>query len=117
MFSSPVFYVWLAWLLALAVFAVIRHRARQREELQREARRQQRETERGQRSDIQGASHFASPPAADRLPRSTRTGTCGDAQRKCSCRRWSYQARVRPGRDTRSSDKHVTRTPAVPPIG
>jgi len=43
MFSSPVFYVWLAWLLALAVFAVIRHLARQREEQQREERRQERE--------------------------------------------------------------------------
>lgn len=62
MFSSPAFYVWLAWLLALAVFAVIRHRARQREELQREARRQQRETERGQRSDIRGHRILPHPP-------------------------------------------------------
>lgn len=30
MFSSPVFYVWLAWLLTVAVFAVIRYRARLR---------------------------------------------------------------------------------------
>jgi heme exporter protein D len=43
MLSSPVFYVWLAWLLALAVFAVIRHKTRQREEQQREERRQERE--------------------------------------------------------------------------
>ena len=50
MFSSPVFYAWLAWLLALAAFAVIRHKARQREEQQREERRQQREAERGQHS-------------------------------------------------------------------
>ena len=50
MFSSPVFYAWLAWLLALAAFAVIRHKARQREEQQREERRRQREAERGQRS-------------------------------------------------------------------
>ena len=42
MFSSPVFYVWLAWLVALAVFAVIRHKTRQREEQQREERRQER---------------------------------------------------------------------------
>jgi heme exporter protein D len=62
MFSSPVFYVWLAWLLALAGFAVIRHRARQREELQREARRQQRETERGQRSDTRGRRTMPHPP-------------------------------------------------------
>jgi len=37
MFSSPVFYGWLAWLVALAVFAVIRLKARQREEQQRGA--------------------------------------------------------------------------------
>ena len=50
MFSSPVFYAWLAWLLALAAFAIIRHKARQREEQQREERRRQREAERWQRS-------------------------------------------------------------------
>jgi hypothetical protein len=49
MFSSPVFYVWLAWLLAVAAFAVIRHRARLREEQQREERRRQRDAERSQR--------------------------------------------------------------------
>jgi Flp pilus assembly protein TadB len=51
MFSSPVFYGWLAWLLALAVFAVMRYKARQREEQQREERRQQREAQRRQHSD------------------------------------------------------------------
>ena len=51
MFSSPVFCVWIAWLLALTAFAVIRHRARQREEQQREERRRQREAERGQHSN------------------------------------------------------------------
>jgi len=50
MFSSPVFYAWLVWLLALAVFAVIRHKSHQREEQQREERRRQREAERGQHS-------------------------------------------------------------------
>ncbi len=50
MFSSSVFYVWVAWLLALAAFAVIRLKIHRREEQQREARRQQREPERGQRS-------------------------------------------------------------------
>ncbi len=50
MFSSPVFCAWLAWLLALTAFAVIRHKARQREEQQREERRRQREAERGLRS-------------------------------------------------------------------
>jgi hypothetical protein len=55
MFSSTVFYTWLAWLLALAVFAVIRHKARQREEQQREERRRQREADRGQHSN--GAVH------------------------------------------------------------
>ncbi len=49
MFSSPIFYAWLAWLLAMAVFAVIRHRARQSEEQQRAERRRQREVEREQR--------------------------------------------------------------------
>jgi len=42
MFSSPVFYAWLAWLLAVAVFAAIRLKSRQREEQQREERRRQR---------------------------------------------------------------------------
>ncbi len=50
MFSSPVFYIWGAWLLALAAFAVIRLKIHRREEQQREERRQQREPERGQRS-------------------------------------------------------------------
>jgi hypothetical protein len=50
MFSSPVFHAWIAWLLALTDFAVIRHRSRQREEQQREERRRQREAERGQHS-------------------------------------------------------------------
>jgi len=30
MFSSTVFHAWLAWLLALAVFAIIRHKSHQR---------------------------------------------------------------------------------------
>ena len=32
MFSSPVFYIWLAWLLALAAFAVIRLKIHRRGE-------------------------------------------------------------------------------------
>lgn len=50
MFSSPILYVWIAWFLALAAFAVIRLKVHRREEQQREERRQQREAERGQRS-------------------------------------------------------------------
>lgn len=42
MFSSPIFYVWLVWLFAVAAFAVIRHQARRREEQQREERPRQR---------------------------------------------------------------------------
>lgn len=49
MFSSPVFYAWLVWLLALTVFAVIRLKIHRREEQQREERRQQREAQGGQR--------------------------------------------------------------------
>ena len=75
MFTSPVFYVWLAWLLALAVFAGIRYKARQREEQQREERRQEREA----RLRPKGARR--SPTA--RLPRS-------------ACRRWRYQAAAEP---------------------
>jgi hypothetical protein len=45
MFSSPVFYAWLAWLLARAAFAVIRYQARQHEEQQREDHRRQREAQ------------------------------------------------------------------------
>ena len=48
MFSSPVFYAWLAWLLAVAVFAAIRLKSRQREKRQREERRRQREAQHGQ---------------------------------------------------------------------
>jgi hypothetical protein len=51
MFSSPVFYGWLAWLPALAVFAIIRLKTRQCEEQQREERRRRREAERRQHSD------------------------------------------------------------------
>ncbi len=50
MFSSSVFYVWIAWLLTLAALAVIRLKLHQREEQQREERRQQREAHGGQRS-------------------------------------------------------------------
>jgi len=49
MFSSPIFYAWLAWLLAVAAFAIIRYEARQREEQQREERRRQRAVECRQR--------------------------------------------------------------------
>ena len=49
MFSNPVFYAWLTWLLAVTAFAVIRYQARRREEQQREERSRQREAERGQR--------------------------------------------------------------------
>ena len=52
MFSSPVFYAWLAWLLALTAFAVIRYKARQREEQQREARRRQREAVRADAASV-----------------------------------------------------------------
>jgi|GEM_PF-685652 len=50
MFSSPVFYAWLAWFLVVAVFATIRYKTRQREEQQREERRRQREARQGQRA-------------------------------------------------------------------
>ena len=46
MFSSPIFYLWLVWLLAVAVIALIRHKTRRRDELQRAERRRQREVER-----------------------------------------------------------------------
>lgn len=49
MFSSSVFYVWVAWLLALAALAVIRLKIHQCEEQQREERRQQREAHGGPR--------------------------------------------------------------------
>lgn len=49
MFSSPVFYVWIAWFLTLAALAVIRLKIHRREEQQREERRQQREAHGGQR--------------------------------------------------------------------
>ena len=68
MFSSPVFYAWLTWLLALTAFAVIRHKARQREEQQREERRRQREAECGQRS-TGAVRRQVRQPALPPLPR------------------------------------------------
>jgi hypothetical protein len=63
MLNSPIFYVWLVWFLAVAVFAVIRYQARLRDEQQREQRRRQR----GQRpvSATRPQARRSSAPPAD----------------------------------------------------
>jgi len=49
-FSSPIVYAWIAWLLAIGVMAVLRFAANQREERRRAERRSQRRTGQGARS-------------------------------------------------------------------
>lgn len=44
MFSSPIVYAWIAWLLIVGVIAILRFAAHQREERRRAERRQQRRT-------------------------------------------------------------------------
>ncbi len=44
MFSSPIVYAWIAWLLVIGVIAVVRFAAHQREERGRAEHRQQRRT-------------------------------------------------------------------------
>ena len=44
MFSSPIAYAWIAWLLVIGVIAVLRFTAHQREERRRAERRSQRRT-------------------------------------------------------------------------
>ena len=44
MFSSPIVYAWIAWLLVVGVIAVLRFAAHQREERRRAERRSQRRT-------------------------------------------------------------------------
>jgi hypothetical protein len=44
MFSSPIVYAWIAWLLVVGVIAVLRFAAHQREERGRAERRQQHRT-------------------------------------------------------------------------
>ena len=44
MFSSPIAYAWIAWLLVVGVIAVLRFAAHQREERTRAERRSQRRT-------------------------------------------------------------------------
>jgi hypothetical protein len=44
MFSSPIVYAWIAWLLVIGVIAALRFAAHQREERRRAERRSQRRT-------------------------------------------------------------------------
>ena len=44
MFSSPIVYAWISWLLVIGVIAALRFVAHRREERQRAERRQQRRT-------------------------------------------------------------------------
>ena len=44
MFSSPIVYAWIAWLLVIGVSAILRFAAHQREERRRAERRSQRRT-------------------------------------------------------------------------
>jgi hypothetical protein len=65
MFSSPIVYVWIAWLLAVGVIAVLRFAARQREERRRAERRLQRRTG-------QAAGSVPDKTLAVRKPRTTK---------------------------------------------
>jgi len=44
MFSSPIVYAWIAWLLVIGVIAILRFSAHQHEERRRTERRSQRQT-------------------------------------------------------------------------
>ena len=105
MFSSPIVYAWIAWLLVVGVIAVLRFAAHQREERRQAERRPQRRTGQAARSAPDKASivkfgeNDKATAGSCRLPRAT--GRCGH-----------HPARGRPGH-IRSGDPGVTRIPAV----
>jgi len=68
MFSSPIVYAWIAWLLVVGVIAVLRFAAHQREERRRAERRQQRRTGQAIGSVSDKAQIVNSPRMTKRRP-------------------------------------------------
>ena len=68
MFSSPIVYAWIAWLLMIGVIAVLRFAAHQREERMRAERRQQRRTGQAAGSASTKAPIVSSPRTTKRRP-------------------------------------------------
>ena len=68
MFSSPIVYAWIAWLLVVGVIAGLRFAAHRREERRRTERRQQRRTGQVAGSAPDQASIANSPRTTKRRP-------------------------------------------------
>jgi hypothetical protein len=68
MFSSPIVYAWIAWLLVIGVIAVLRFAAHQREERRRAERRSQRRTGQAAGSAPDKALVVNSPRTTRRRP-------------------------------------------------
>ena len=68
MFSSPVVYAWIAWILVVGVIAVLRFAAHQREERGRAERRQQRRTGQVARSTSDKAPVVRRPRTTKQRP-------------------------------------------------
>lgn len=68
MFSSPIVYAWIAWLLVVGVIAVLRFAAHQREGRRRSERRQQRRSGQVAGSVSDKAQIVSSPRTTKRRP-------------------------------------------------
>ena len=68
MFSSPIVYAWIAWLLVIGVIAVLRFAAHQREERRRAEHRSQRRTGQVTGSTSDKAPIVSSPRTTKRRP-------------------------------------------------
>ena len=68
MFSSPIVYAWITWLLVVGVIAVLRFAAHQREERRRAERRSQRRTGQAAGSAPDKALVVRRPKASKRPP-------------------------------------------------
>jgi hypothetical protein len=68
MFSSPIVYAWIAWLLVIGVIAVLRFVAHQREERRRAERRSQRRTDQAAGSAPDQAPAVRRPKTTKRQP-------------------------------------------------
>ena len=105
MFSSPIVYAWIAWLLVIGVIAVLRFAAHQREERRRAERRSQRRT-----GQVAGSAPDKAPIVKLAENDKAAAGSC--RLPGATGRRGHHPARARPGH-TRSGDPGVTRIPAV----
>jgi len=68
MFSSPIVYAWIAWLLVVGVIAVLRFAAHRREERRRTERRQQHRTGQAAGSAPDKALVVSRPKTTKRRP-------------------------------------------------